>query len=220
MSFDGNMSVARGTTYGLRDAWRSFLAFYDELLSEWNGVLVACVAVTLLVGLLVFAIRRGKIIQIAGGLAVIAILAGMMLPALNSSREKARRSTCLNNLKQVGSAMRLYSRDNAEKLPASFDELLSKGMVSEKDLIDPDTGRRFVYVGGGRREGDLNSDEILAYSPPTPQGNSVLYADGRVEFIRNFVAPIPTTVTDAVTMDARLQAEKIRDAQQLALAPA
>ncbi len=42
---------------------------------------------------------------------IIAILAGMLLPALNSAREKARAVSCLGNLKQIGYACRFYMND-------------------------------------------------------------------------------------------------------------
>jgi len=42
-------------------------------------------------------------------IAIIAILAGILLPALNAARDKARSVICINNLKQWGTASRLYS---------------------------------------------------------------------------------------------------------------
>jgi len=44
-------------------------------------------------------------------IAIIAILAAMLLPALNKSREKARFITCLNNQKQLGTGMMMYVND-------------------------------------------------------------------------------------------------------------
>ena len=50
-------------------------------------------------------------------IAIIAILAGMLLPALNKAREKARAITCTNNLKTIGTAVFMYCDDCNGQLP-------------------------------------------------------------------------------------------------------
>jgi len=50
-------------------------------------------------------------------IAVIAILAAMLLPALASAKRKAQRINCVNNLKQNGVAFRLWEGDNGDKYP-------------------------------------------------------------------------------------------------------
>ena len=44
-------------------------------------------------------------------IAIIAILAGMLLPALNNSRDKARTTNCLSQMKQLGLCLNLYTSD-------------------------------------------------------------------------------------------------------------
>ncbi len=50
-------------------------------------------------------------------IAIVGILAGLLLPALNRAKEKAKRTACASNLKQVNLATHLYADDNGESLP-------------------------------------------------------------------------------------------------------
>jgi len=58
-----------------------------------------------------------SLVELLVVVAIIGILAGLLLPVLARSKEKAKRLLCMNNLRQVNLVLRLYADSNNEKLP-------------------------------------------------------------------------------------------------------
>jgi hypothetical protein len=86
-------------------------------------------------------------------IAVLAILAAMLLPAMTSAKKKAQRINCVNNLKQCGLAFRIWDGDNGDKYP--MDVATDKGGTLEY-TDGADTFRHFQVMSN-----QLSTPKIL-----------------------------------------------------------
>jgi hypothetical protein len=183
--FEGNMTVARGTTYGLHDAWNAFLDFYIRTFQQYFGVAVVGMLIALVVLLVAAAVRRGAkgVLSAVIVLGIVALLVAMIIPNFVKARVASQKSATWANLKQIGGAIATYNLEKKTPdglLPANVEEMLKEYVRDpESTLTDVATGQRFVYVGAGKPAG--NPDSIVLYSPTDENGRVVLFGDGSVK---------------------------------------
>ena len=94
------------------------------------------------------------LIELLVVIAIIAILAAILLPALNSARERGRTASCLNNQKQFAVALTMYAADNDGRIPGTRDvnayRVAGYWNIQIYDYVGKDTSlfRCPSYTGG------------------------------------------------------------------------
>jgi prepilin-type N-terminal cleavage/methylation domain-containing protein len=87
------------------------------------------------------------LIELLVVIAIIGILASLLLPALSRAKEKAHTATCINNMHQLGLAMRLYVDDNSGTFPSA--SAFEVNPATGNRLTDPAIIRSTQAVPGG-----------------------------------------------------------------------